>query len=50
MLSVLVLGIYLPLTISDDGERAEWIHFLLSGSVEDEGDNYIVSNFLDMMT
>jgi len=42
------LGIYLLLF--SDGEKTGWIRFLHGGSVEDEGDNYDVNNFLGMMT
>jgi hypothetical protein len=42
-----VLGIYL-LLLSGDGERAGWNHFLHGSSIEDEDDNYNVSNFTGM--
>jgi hypothetical protein len=42
-----VLGIYL-LLLSGDGERAGWNRFLHGSSIEDEGDNYGVSNFIGM--
>ena len=48
MLSFLVLEIYLLL--SGDDERAGWNRFLHGGSVEDEGDNYGVGNFVGMTT
>ena len=48
MSSFLVLGIYLLL--SGDGEGAGWNRFLNGGSVEDEDDNYGVSNFIGMTT
>jgi hypothetical protein len=44
----LVLRIYL--IHSSDGERAGWNRFLHGGSIEDEGDNYGISNFTSMMT
>ena len=49
MLSFFVLVIYLLLLFSD-GEEIGWIRFLYGGSVEDEGDNYGVNNFLGMTT
>ena len=49
MLSFLVLGIYF-LLLFDDGERAGWNRFLHASSVEDEGDNFSVSIFIDMAT
>jgi hypothetical protein len=44
MPSFLVLGIYLLLP-SSDAEGEGWDHFLHGGSIEDESDNYGVSNF-----
>jgi len=41
------LGIYL---LFSDGEETWWIRFLHDSSVEDEGDNYGVNNFLGMTT
>jgi hypothetical protein len=49
MPSFLVLGIYL-LLLSGDGERVRWNHFLHSGSVKDEDDNYGVSILTGTMT
>jgi hypothetical protein len=49
MSSFLTLGIYL-LLLSGDGEGVGWNCFLYGGSVEDESDNYGVSNFTDIMT
>ena len=48
MPSLLVLKICLLLP--DDYEGLGWIWFLHSDSVEDEGDNYGVNNFLGMTT
>ena len=48
MPSFFVLGIYLLL--SGDSEGVGWIRFLYGSSVEDEGDNYGVNNFLGMTT
>jgi hypothetical protein len=48
MPNFLVLEIFLLLLLSGDGERAGWNCFLHDGSVEDEGDNYGVSNFTSM--
>ena len=50
MPSFLVLGIYLLLLLSGDGERAGWNRFLHGGSVEDGGDNYGVSILTGMTT
>ena len=44
----LVLGIYLLLLLSGDGERVGWNRFLYGGSGEDEGDNYGVSILTSM--
>ena len=41
----LVLGIYL---LSGDSKGEWWNRFLHGGYVEDEGDNYSVSNFTGM--
>jgi hypothetical protein len=49
MPSFLVLGIYLFL-LSSDGERVGWNRFLYGGAIEDEGDNYGVSNLISMTT
>jgi hypothetical protein len=51
MLNYLVLEFYLlfPL-LSGDGEKEGWNHLLHDGSVEDEGDNFDVSIFIDMTT
>jgi len=46
----LVLQIYLLFILSDDSEGTGRNHFLHGGSVEDEGDNYGVSNFTGMTT
>ena len=46
----LVLGIYLLILLSGDSEGAGWIRFFHGGSVENEGDNYGVNNFLVMTT
>ena len=48
MPSFLVLEIYLLL--SGDSEGVGWIRFLHGNSVEVEGDNYGVNNFLVMTT
>ena len=48
MSNMLVLGIYLLLSDDDEGEG--WNHFLYGGFVEDEGDNYGVSNFTVLLT
>ena len=50
MSTFLVLGIYLLILLSGDSEGAGWIRFFHGGSVENEGDNYGVNNFLGMMT
>ena len=47
MLTFFVLMIYL-LLLSGDSEGAEWNRFLHDGFIEDEGDNYTVSNFTGM--
>jgi hypothetical protein len=44
------LRIYFFILLSGDGEGAGWIRFLHGDSVENEGDNYGVDNFLSMMT
>jgi hypothetical protein len=49
MPNFLVLGIYL-LLLSGDGEREWWNRFLHGSSVENEVDNYDVSNFTGMTT
>jgi hypothetical protein len=48
MSNFLVLEFYLLL--SGDGEGEWWNHLLHGGSVEDEGDNFGVSIFIDMTT
>jgi hypothetical protein len=48
MPSFLVLEIYLLLSADAEGEG--WDHFLHGSSVEDEGNNYGVSNFTGTMT
>ena len=48
MSNFFVLEFYLLL--SGDGEGERWNCLLHGGSVEDEGDNYGVSNFTGMMT
>lgn len=50
MPSILVLGIYFLLFLSDDDEEVKWIWFLHDDSDEDDGDNYDVNNFLGMNT
>ena len=49
MSSFLVLGTYLLLLLSGDGEGTGWIRFLHGGSVEDEGD-ISVNNFIGLTT
>ena len=46
----LVLEFYLLLLLSDDGEGEWWNRLLHGGSVEDEGDHFGVSIFIDMTT
>ena len=48
MPNFLVLGIYLLLSGGDEGEG--WNRFLHDGYVEDEDDNYGVSNFIGVVT
>jgi hypothetical protein len=50
MPSFLVLEFYLLLLLSGDGEGEEWNRLLHGGSVEDEGNNFGVSIFIDMTT
>ena len=46
----LVLGIYLLLLLSGDGELVGWNRFLHGDSVEDESDSYVVSILTGMTT
>jgi hypothetical protein len=50
MPNFLVLEFYLLLLISGDGEGEGRNRLLHGGSVEDEGDNFSVSIFIDMTT
>jgi hypothetical protein len=50
MTNLLVLEIYLLLLLSGDSEGEGWNRFLRGGSIEDEGDNYGVSNFTGLTT
>jgi hypothetical protein len=44
------LGIYLLLILSGDIEEGGWNRFLYGGSIEDEGNNYGVNNFISTTT
>jgi hypothetical protein len=51
MSNFLVLEFYLLLLLlSGDGEGEGWNHLLHGGSIEDEGDNFGISIFIDMTT
>jgi hypothetical protein len=50
MPNLLVLRIYFLLLLSVDGEGKGWNCILHDGFVEDEDDNYGVSNFIGLTT
>ena len=48
MPNFMIPEIYLLLLLSGDGEGVGWNRFLYDDSIEDEGDNYDISNFTGM--